>query len=252
MQQDLTDSRMVLCVCSDGYDNRASNSSSGVWEEMEAIKKSNKNKDYIIPVIKNNPNRRIPNVLSSYNPKYINADQDSYEEIFDNLIQRIWSEDLRKIPSIGPNPFTNNSSTDLDRQLRNHKIMYHNPNLEGIVQFTYKDNDGEFIIGRGDYKFTTKWTGRGIDSIYAYNDGEDIERIAYVSDNEQIPNNINDILEKYEINSFSSRVREPKINELVIWQNTNGKFAVTKIDDVKNDKVNNEFEIKFSFKIFTQ
>lgn len=137
MQKDLTDSRLVLCICSDGYEKRAKDSTTGVGQEMEVLKKklNNEDSDYIIPIIRNNPEKRMPNILSSPNFKYINADECSYEDLFGELIERIWSEDLRKVPSIGTNPFTNSGSTELDRKLINHEIMYHNPNLVGIVQF---------------------------------------------------------------------------------------------------------------------
>lgn len=251
MQKDLTDSRLVLCICSEGYEKRSKDPSTGVGQEMEVLKEklNNGDSDYIIPVIKNNPEKRIPNTLSSYNIKYTNADECPYEVVFDELIDRIWSEDLRKIPPIGNNPFSNRGSTELDRKLINHEVMYHKPNFEGTVRFNYKDNDGEFIIGRGDYTFTTKWAGRGPDSIYAYKDGKDIKRIAYDPNNYQMPNSIKDILDKYETKSFSSRVRDPKIGELVIWENNNDKFAVTKIEDVNRDNDNRKIGLKFSYKI---
>jgi len=83
MQKDLTESRLVLCICSDGYEKRAKDPSTGVGQEMEVLKEklTSEDSDYIIPVIKNNPEKSMPNTLSSYNLKYINADERPYEEL---------------------------------------------------------------------------------------------------------------------------------------------------------------------------
>lgn len=251
MEEDLTDSMLVLCICSDGYEKRSEDPSSGVAEEMKVLdeKLNSKDSEFIIPLIKNNHPKRVPKTLSSGKLRYINSDESTYEELFDDLVERIWSEDLKKMPPIGTNPFSNSSSAELDRKLINHEVMYHNPNLASSVDFNFKDNNGEFVIGRGDYTFTTKWTKRGSDSIYAYNDPGDIKMISHKANYFLMPNSIKEILEEYEISSFSSRTREPKINELVIWKNIYDKFAVTKIEDIKVNENKGEFKLKFSYKI---
>ena len=75
--------------------------------------------------------------------------------------------------------------------------------------------------------FTTKWSKASDTSIYAYNDASDIHSIAMapnVSNLEQIP-----ILTL----DYSSRTRTPKIGDAVVWRNTHGYYAVTKLFQLK-------------------
>jgi len=255
MQNDLGKSRMVLCICTEGYYVRSQSSESGVSEELRVLKeKIQANKDaeidHIIPVIKNNAKRELPDILEGYKLRYINAEELTYEELFYELINRIWDEDLKKVPPIGKNPFANNYSTKLDEKLLSHNILYQNPNFEATVDFNYLNNDGEFIIGRGEYLFTTAWSNRGSGSIYAYSDPSDIKRIAHDPKVNCMPQTIEQIMETYDSSSFSSRTRPPKIGEFVIWENVHGNFAATKIEDVVIDEQNNVFKLKFSYKVF--
>jgi|SRR5690625_37470 len=151
MQEDLNDSRLVLCICSKGYADRSELPSIDVSKEIKVLEEKNEKGylDYIIPVIKNNPKNVLPKIFSSHKFKYINADKDNYEEDFIELINRLSSEDLRKIPEIVSNPFSNKGSTELDMKVIDHEVMYHNPSFEGTVKFNYKDNDddnGKFVL----------------------------------------------------------------------------------------------------------
>lgn len=46
--------------------------------------------------------------------------------------------DLKKLPIIESNLFSNKGSTELYKKLFNQGIMYYTPNLEETVQFNYK------------------------------------------------------------------------------------------------------------------
>lgn len=99
----------------------------------------------------------------------------------------------------------------------------------GTIKFNYANNNGTYPIGHGDRTFTTKWSKASDTSIHAYNDASDIHNIAMapnVSDLEQIP-----ILTL----DYSSRTRTPKIGDAVVWRNTHGYYAVTKVLSIKDD-----------------
>ena len=99
----------------------------------------------------------------------------------------------------------------------------------GTIKFNYANNNGTYPIGHGNRTFTTKWSKASDTYIHAYNDASDIHSIAMapnVSDLEQIP-----ILTL----DYSSRTRTPKIGDAVVWQNTHGYYAVTKVISIKDD-----------------
>lgn len=99
----------------------------------------------------------------------------------------------------------------------------------GTIKFNYANNNGTYPIGHGDRTFTTKWSKASDTSIHAYNDASDIHSIAIapnVSNLEQIPVLTLD---------YSSRARTPKIGDAVVWRNTHGYYAVTKVISIKDD-----------------
>jgi len=99
----------------------------------------------------------------------------------------------------------------------------------GTIKFNYTNNNGTYPIGHGDRTFTTTWSKASDTSIHAYNDASDIHSIAIApnaSNLEQIPVHTLD---------YSSRTRTPKIGDAVVWQNTHGYYAVTKVISIKDD-----------------
>ena len=99
----------------------------------------------------------------------------------------------------------------------------------GTIKFNYANNNGTYPIGHGDRTFTTTWSKASDTSIHAYNDASDIHSIAIApnaSNLEQIPVRTLD---------YSSRTRTPKIGDAVIWRNTHGYYAVTKVLSIKDD-----------------
>ena len=49
---------------------------------------------------------------------------------------------------------------------------------------------------------------------------------------------------------FSSRVRSPRLGQIVIWRNVNGLYAATRIVSIKDDKRSDEHdELTFEYRI---
>lgn len=99
----------------------------------------------------------------------------------------------------------------------------------GTIKFNYANNNGTYSIGHGDRTFTTTWSKASDTSIHAYSDASDIHSIAIApnaSNLEQIPVRTLD---------YSSRTRTPKIGDAVVWRNTHGYYAVTKVISIKDD-----------------
>lgn len=107
--------------------------------------------------------------------------------------------------------------------------IYASPSKEGTFTFDYSNNNGEYVIGEGEASFATRWSKASNTSIHAYNDGEGINAIALLEGVKDI-NNIKNIE-----GDFSSRCRTAQIGDAVIWNNENGKYAITKVISIKDN-----------------
>ena len=114
----------------------------------------------------------------------------------------------------------------------------------GNVSFNFKNNSGQFVIGSGDYEFCTRWSECGAKSIYGYKDGGSL--IGFNDEIFELPQNKD--FTKFD---FTSRTREVKIGEVLIWMNNKGKFAATQITDiaVKSRGATSD-KLSFAYKIY--
>lgn len=104
--------------------------------------------------------------------------------------------------------------------------LYLNPNNKGSFVFDYSNNNGTYTIGSDEYIFNTKWSSASNSSIHAYKDNTNIDCIALIE-------SVGDIESKIDFNAdFSSRARTARIGDAILWKNTNGKYALTKIISV--------------------
>lgn len=253
MENDLSLSRMVLCVCSEGYFQKANNENTGVGAELKRLTQISESKglDHVIPIVRNNPDLKLPSLFSDNNAKYISFEIDEERNSkYKELLDRIWHEDLRKIPQIGPNPYSDGNVTDLEIAVSIEATKYSNPSFEGRATLNVEHNNGQYTIGTGEYTFITRWSRAGKMSVHAYNYSQQIKHVGYVPNRSEFPKSVNHILEIYNPASFSSRSRTPEIGNIIIWVNKWGKFAATRIEEI-NDNTNNRPEILvFSYKIY--
>ena len=110
MEQGVTKSKMVLCVCSENYVNKANSGIGGTGYESMIISQdllSNVNLEYIIPIVRNNNlEKKTPICLGT--KLYIDFSDDSlFFENYRTLLERIYNEDEKKKPPLGKNPFAN-------------------------------------------------------------------------------------------------------------------------------------------------
>lgn len=110
------------------------------------------------------------------------------------------------------------------------KSEYSNKNNMSSFTFDYSNNNGEYTIGSGDFTFVTKWSKASDVRIHAYKDALGpngaVARIKAPSDWPVVLDGTFD---------FSSRVRTPNIGDVIIWRNSNNKYAATKIISIKDD-----------------
>lgn len=118
----------------------------------------------------------------------------------------------------------------------------------GVFTFDYSNNNGRFSIGKGEYLFTTQWSKASNTSIYAYNDCSNIDSIARI----KTPCTLDKRLLTGEYD-FSSRCRNPKIGDIIIWKNIFGNYAATQIVSISDDtRGANHDELTCEYVIYTK
>ncbi len=246
MEQGLTSSNYVLCVCSDKYNEKANGGIGGAGYEKRIIASdmiSTANKQFVIPIIKDNHQEaKVPTFLSGL--RYVDFDNRDYYDCYTELLERIYDEDLKKKPALGVSPFSFSSISDqITIQLNIEETKYYNPELEGTVSFDYKRNNGVFIIGEGEYAFKTQWSECGNNSIHCYKDK--VRRLGYNPDYKEFPS-------PGEISSFdfSSRAKAVNVGEIVILENQFCKFAAIKITKVVRRTEDINHLLEFEYKIY--
>lgn len=118
---------------------------------------------------------------------------------------------------------------DVNMKKRSDIAPPHFPNIKGEAVINYDDYNGRAVIGVGGAQFETKWSGSSDDSIIAYNDPSGIRGIALAPD----------VSEPHEVTSaslaklnYTSRTRRPNEGEVIVFENTAGRFLAVKVVDV--------------------
>ena len=246
MEQGLTKSHLVICVCSDKYIEKADGGSGGVGYEKRILASemlNDEDKCFIIPIIKNcSSERKVPRFLSGL--KYVNFDDGGYFNRYQELLERIYDEDTKQKPPLGKNPFVSTVISDqISTKLNIEKIEFQNPSMEGKVTFDYTRNSGSFIIGEGNYEFITHWSECGHNSIHCYRDR--VYRLGYNPKYKEFPSP-NEFINF----DFSSRAKSINVGEVVLLENNHHKFAALKVTKVvrMNEDINHLLE--FEYKIY--
>lgn len=246
MEQGLTTSHFVLCVCSDKYIEKANGGIGGAGYEKRILAAEmmvGSNKRFVIPIIKGNSRaNKLPIFLSGL--KYVDFDNGRYFNNYQELLERIYDEDVKKKPPLGCNPFALTAISDqITTKLNIEKIKFQNPVLEGKVSFDYTRNNGSYTIGVGDYMFVTHWSKCGYDSIYCTRDY--VFRLGYNPTYKEFPSP-----NKFINFDFSSRVKSIHIGEIVLLENKYNKFAALRITKVVRKNEDIDHLLEFEYKIY--
>lgn len=231
MESGLTAADRVIAVCSEPYVEKANVGRGGVGYEkmiLTAQLMQNLTADRIIPVIRDNTQPQpVPIFLSSR--VYIDFRDDlAFEARYAELVRDIHGMQVKPRPALGPNPFTA-LPTPMPPLVTFGPARYMSPAMSGTVTFDYSNNNGRYVIGAGDIAFETAWSSGGNTSIHAYNDPPSIRTVALAIDAKEIA----DVTDASQYDT-SSRVRTPKLGEIVIWQNTAGYYLATKVEKLQS------------------
>lgn len=249
IENGLSQSKRVLCICSENYVRKANNKEGGVGYEkriMTAEIMENLDTNWVVPVIRNNSgDQKVPTFLGSC--LYIEFREDRlYETQYEKLLRSLLDEPILPIPPLGKNPFR------MIKEYANQKFFpnsekYVSPAARGRVTFDYSNNNGRYCIGSGEYMFETDWSKSSDRNIQLLNDPASISTVAVVKDKDVI-SEVSDA----RIYDGSSRVRRPNVGQIAVLRNANGFWAAIKITEIRDDTRGSSFdEITFDYVIQT-
>lgn len=231
METGLTAANRVLAICTDSYVKKANIGQGGVGYEKMILTASlmqNISSDRIIPVIRNNLSATLAPIFLGTRVYIDFRDDELYEIRYAELLRDIHGEQIRPRPPLGMNPFSKTAAS-LTPQVSFTSERYVSPAMSGTITFDYSNNNGRYVLGSGDMMFETAWSGGSNEAIHAYTDPPSIRSIALALNQKSI----GEIVDA-SIYDTSSRVRTPRLGEIVVWKNTAGYFLATRVDALKS------------------
>ena len=246
MENGLSSSALVLCVCSENYVRKVDAGTGGSGYEgmiMTQALLQNAKAEYVIPIVRNNPSaRKVPLAFGS--KLYTDFSDDSqYISKYQELLERIYGEDTKKKPPLGKSPFSDKNANSITIMTTLEQTKYHNPLMEGSVSFDFKNNSGCFTIGTGEYEFVTNWSECGHNTIYTYRDR--VKLIGYCYGQTTFPDDL-----EFSNFDFTSRTREVSVGEIVVLMNQHSKFAAVKITNIDIQLRGKKGILSFEYKIY--
>ena len=231
METGLTSAGRVLAVCSAAYVEKANHGNGGVgYEKMILTGQLMRDiaGERIIPVIRNNSQAEVlPTFLSTR--RYTDCrDDEIFEVRYAELLREFHGQAVTPRPPLGPNPFTT-VEHQFEPRLSFAAERYVSPALSGTVTFDYSNNNGRYALGAGDMLFETAWSGGGLTSIHVYNDPPSIRSVAIAVS----VASISGIADASHFDT-SSRTRDPRLGQIVVWQNTAGYWLATRIEHLQS------------------
>jgi TIR domain len=231
MEGGLTSADRVIAVCTEPYVEKANSGIGGVGYEkmiLTAQLMQNIASDGVIPAIR-------ANSLSTVVPTFLMArvyvdfrDDLLYESKYAELLHDIHGQKVKPRPPLGPNPFTT-LPVSTPPLVSFGPARYVSPALTGRIAFDYSNNNGRYVLGAGDMAFETVWSGGSNSSIHAYSDPPSIRSLALAVG----ARDIGGILDS-SVYDTSSRVRSPRLGEIVVWQNTAGYYLATLVEALQS------------------
>ena len=106
------------------------------------------------------------------------------------------------------------------------------PASTGEAVIHYADHDGRAVIGEGDTSFETRWSQSGSQSIYVLNDPPGIRGVAIAPDTRSVGEVTETIAAGL---NYTSRHRCPRKGQVVVFENTAGRFLAAEVVDVRSE-----------------
>ena len=121
-------------------------------------------------------------------------------------------------------------SSDLATHLHRAPAQYPaNPATSGRVAFDYSSHDGFFRLGIGKCEFLTRWSKASDTSIHCYSDSTNLVVAVAPMGTELLA------ITDASVFDFTSRVRTPRIGQIVLFENHASRYAAAKIARIEDD-----------------
>lgn len=230
MEQGLSSSEWVIAICTAAYNEKANTRAGGVGYESRIITADlfagADLQDHVIPVPRD-PDAMppVPTFLAGLLWVDMRTDTD-YDASYSDLLRRILDEPAVPKPELGKNPFARRDG-ELWVPLEHRADRYVLPAGEGRIEFPYENNSGQLVLGTGDYRFTTRWSGRSAGVICFLNDPPDIHSVALSVK----PGSIDAVGDAFSFDA-SSRLRDASAGDVALFRNTNDYWLAVFVEGV--------------------
>ena len=243
INQGLSKSRRVLCICTDIYCEKANSGHKVAGYESTIIAShlmDDQNKNWIIPIVRETSNEETPVPLSL--KPLVRLDMRK-ERDFDKNLERLWRDITGTIikgrPEIEPNPAKNIAAFAPNPAPTN--ARFHSPALKGRVTFDYGDNSGNYTLGRGEMQFTLWFSGKN-------------EGVISLNSHPGVPKGTMEIKDVTDARAYdrSSRSRGVYVGQVAVLRNEHGCWLALRPLSVKlRRSADGENEIVFDYVIQT-
>lgn len=121
-------------------------------------------------------------------------------------------------------------SHDLAAPLHRKPAQYPaNQAMAGRAAFDYSNHDGFFRIGAGNCEFLTHWSKAGSTSVHCYSDGTNLV-LAVAPTGTKLS-----ALSDASLLDFTSRVRTPTLEQIVVFENHASRYAAARIATIEDN-----------------
>jgi hypothetical protein len=103
------------------------------------------------------------------------------------------------------------------------------PHPEGSFCVDYRDHNGRFFLGSGDWTFETSWSTGGNGVIHVMNDPNGIKGVAVAPGVSMIEEVTETVVSSA---NFTSRVRTPRSGQVVLFENSSGYLAAVELGEI--------------------
>lgn len=247
MKNGLSSAALVLCICSENYVKKVDLGTGGSGYEGMIMTQGllkNAKEEYVIPIVRNNQSsQKVPSDFGS--KRYIDfSDDKQYVSQYQELLERIYGEDIKKKPPLGTNPFSSMTAKKIDIKTTISKSLYCSPAMSGNITFRYDNNAGQFTLGSGEYAFTTSWSGANKNIIYAYGK---IGFIGYKDGAVDYPTIAE--IQTYDFTSPSRRIHR---GDVFVYRNEYDHFVAIKLGEVLSRSHGDQYdEMSFEYRIIS-
>lgn len=240
MKNGIDSSHFVICICTQTYLKKISDSATGVYNEIELIKKQAKS-PFIIAIIDIESFTDLPDFFKG---KYISQlkfdtpfSQENKKELFE-LISTIRDELFLNI-KVETKPDAQDRIESYYNSVEKIKffndsanLMKFKPQSEGEITFQYLLNGGDFKLGISPMEFITHWTSAGSDTIYSYKKVNKMMRIHNFENFDRINKPADIDFDKVVDINWAASLRE---GDGIVWINEKNYLAIGKIIQIYLD-----------------